>query len=891
MKQRWLPSTFSWLIIILTLLPVVVVLVQSVEISGTTTSGFQQLASPIVDPNAIDKDVTPPTVSLTSPGAGASLSGTVTISADASDDVSVASVSFYQNGNLITTDTSAPYGVNWDTSAVSNGSYSLTARAVDTGSNQTTSSAVSVSVSNQSNPPPVNPNPPAGNSSTDPNHLADGARVLFVDKNNASCSDSGSRTAALNPSTPWCSPAGMNENSGRKFQPGDTVYVKSGDYSIAPLTLYSAGSSGQPINWKPYPGDSVTIRGNGQSTALVSFQAGANYWLVDGLNFTDSSASLLFDVNQSSGLTVRNARFGPGRSGSSLIRLSGGHSGALFENNDIFCTSGSSGPAGGDGLIWDNVQSSVVRNNRFGNCGHVSLNLRNSGNNIIEKNIIENGLHTSAAIINIPGNPGTASGNIFRQNLVRNFNSNPSEPGLPGIGLEILYASGNSVYNNIFASGANDSTGLSIAANPNIGQSNNNKIYNNTFYQTGGRGIEMGNFGGSGSSNGVSGNKIYNNIIVNTSNNSTRNAPISLTFPNFEENSGYSNEIKNNLLIAGDNVVVKSRGANAALRFSYTSANLNTQSFASSNLNSDPQFASTGASFPLSVSSPAGNAGLCQGEVNGDYNGNSRPSSGCDIGAFESVAGAVAPLVAAVCGNNQVETGEQCDGSGLAGASCASFGFTGGVLRCSAQCRYETSQCLGTPTIATSTTPVASSTLPVAVQLCDNGVINPGEQCDGANLNGRSCSALGFAGGGALKCLNRFAIKPCSFDLRQCQTLATNQSPSTKPATTPVSPNPKPVVKPASGCQEHWLCQESWSECVGGRQSRLCTDLRKCGTVDNKPKTEQSCVVSGVKNVNATSTGGLLNITDAQAKTLSILIPTFFATLAILVTILVRIWL
>jgi len=46
-----------------------------------------------------------------------------------------------------------------------------------------------------------------------------------------------------------------------------------------------------------------------------------------------------------------------------------------------------------------------------------------------------------------------------------------------------------------------------------------------------------------------------------------------------------------------------------------------------------------------------------------------------------------------VCGNSVVETGEQCDESNLNGASCASRGFTSGVLSCSASCTFNTSSC------------------------------------------------------------------------------------------------------------------------------------------------------------------------------------------------------
>ncbi len=96
----------------------------------------------------LNNDFTAPTVSLTAPTAGATLSRTVTLSATASDDVSVTRVEFYVGGTLVGTDTSAPYSVTWDSTRVANGTHILTAKAYDAAGNVGTGAGVSVTVKN-----------------------------------------------------------------------------------------------------------------------------------------------------------------------------------------------------------------------------------------------------------------------------------------------------------------------------------------------------------------------------------------------------------------------------------------------------------------------------------------------------------------------------------------------------------------------------------------------------------------------------------------------------------------------------------------------------------------------------------------------------------------------
>jgi hypothetical protein len=101
-------------------------------------------------------DSTPPTVTVTAPGAGQALSGSVILTAAASDDVGVAGVQFLVDGvNAGTEDTTAPYAGTWNTAAAANGTHTITAVARDAAGHQTISSPVSVTVTNVTDAPPT----------------------------------------------------------------------------------------------------------------------------------------------------------------------------------------------------------------------------------------------------------------------------------------------------------------------------------------------------------------------------------------------------------------------------------------------------------------------------------------------------------------------------------------------------------------------------------------------------------------------------------------------------------------------------------------------------------------------------------------------------------------
>ena len=109
-------------------------------------------------------DTAAPTVSVTAPANGATVSGTVAVSAGATDNVGVTKVEFYLNGVLQTTLASSPYSFSWNTAAVANGVYVISAKAYDAAGNVGQSASVTVTVSNDTTAPVVSIASPVTNS-------------------------------------------------------------------------------------------------------------------------------------------------------------------------------------------------------------------------------------------------------------------------------------------------------------------------------------------------------------------------------------------------------------------------------------------------------------------------------------------------------------------------------------------------------------------------------------------------------------------------------------------------------------------------------------------------------------------------------------------------------
>lgn len=100
-------------------------------------------------------DTTPPTLAMTAPLYGASVSGMAVVDVTADDNVGVVRVDLYLDGTFFVSDTSAPYSFAWDTTTIPNGTHTLLAVASDAANNSASTASITVTVSNT--PPDTTP--------------------------------------------------------------------------------------------------------------------------------------------------------------------------------------------------------------------------------------------------------------------------------------------------------------------------------------------------------------------------------------------------------------------------------------------------------------------------------------------------------------------------------------------------------------------------------------------------------------------------------------------------------------------------------------------------------------------------------------------------------------
>ena len=152
-----------------------------------------------------------------------------------------------------------------------------------------------------------------------------------------------------------------------------------------------------------------------------------------------------------------------------------------------------------------------------------------------------------------------------------------------------------------------------------------------------------------------------------------------------------------------------------------------------------------------------------------------------------SSTSAVCKTPSVECGDGGIDPGEECDGAAFGGATCQGEGFASGQLSCTVACTLDTSGCCsadehyqcnngdvhwydscggvgglkeacGGGETCVNNSPTTAS----CVATCGDGDVDPGEECDGGDLDDQTCQDLGHQGG-SLACSSQ-----CTFDESGC---------------------------------------------------------------------------------------------------------------------------
>jgi len=326
--------------------------------------------------NNVGLDTTAPTVSISAPAAGATVSGSVTLSASASDNVGVAGVQFKVDGvNVGAEDTTSPYSVSWDTQTAVNGSHAITAVARDAAGNTRSSAVVSVTVNNASST----------------------GRVITISPSNAD--------ATCNEEF---------ENVANTLQPGDTLILRGGIYTQNCRRAITAnGTASNPITIRAATGETpvLTRPANNIDTQNNIEIVSSSYLIIKGVQFKGGSTGVRF-VNTNDFITIEDCEVH--ETGNNAIAVNSGNSdGLTIRRNHIHNTGLSSGSTEGEGM--------------YLGCNNNTCRVMNS---LIENNYIHHTRGTSSG-----GNDGIevkvgSGGNTIRNNVIHDTNIGQQFPAI-----------------------------------------------------------------------------------------------------------------------------------------------------------------------------------------------------------------------------------------------------------------------------------------------------------------------------------------------------------------------------------------------------------------------------------------------------------------------------
>ena len=229
---------------------------------------------------------TPPSVAITSPATGASVSGnnlTVLASASAANGATITGVQFQVDSvNLGAPMTTSPYSIVLDTTKLTNGTHSLTAIATDSNGNSSTSAPVSIKVNNN---PTVTVTAPLAGSTVSGKTVTLTATALPV--------------TGLTIAQVQFKVDNLNVGAAVTTSPYsvviDSTKLSNGPHSVVAVATDSANNSGTSA------AVSITVNNSPTTVAITAPAPGAT---VSGSNVTVSASAAA-----GNGLTITNVQF------------------------------------------------------------------------------------------------------------------------------------------------------------------------------------------------------------------------------------------------------------------------------------------------------------------------------------------------------------------------------------------------------------------------------------------------------------------------------------------------------------------------------------------------------------------------------------------------------
>ncbi|HYG59451.1 MAG TPA: Ig-like domain-containing protein, partial [Symbiobacteriaceae bacterium] len=267
-------------------------------VSGNVDGGTGQPTPPPQNPNPPADDKEAPKVAVTAPADGATVSGDVTVTVDATDNVGVSKVIYYVDGREAGTAAAAPFSFTWNSASVKDGAHSIVANAYDAKGYVGVSKAVNVTVKN------------AGVTGTQEMQFTGKAQVFgTVGRYYVDVKAGGTVTAAMS-ATGWANLSVVAlDASGRQVAAGDKsglsfTAAADGTYMIAVINSggwgdfalkvtypaaagvkTTAKSGSVAVNTRRYETHAVTVSKAGALSAAVTAsdaRADLDLYLVDG---------------------------------------------------------------------------------------------------------------------------------------------------------------------------------------------------------------------------------------------------------------------------------------------------------------------------------------------------------------------------------------------------------------------------------------------------------------------------------------------------------------------------------------------------------------------------------------------------------------------------------